>query len=854
MSTLFDLTPTTQALLLAALALGVLLLLLGLGVSNPLLWRMGLRTLLRRRGLSLIMLCGLLLSAIFITASYGLQDSLNHSLESDRLTKIGNVDASVTGSFTQSQVDDALAQIRQQPEVQAATAISLNPLVAQVQSNGSRASNFYVLGVPPDFTQVYGALNDEQGRNVSLPDLRPGEVLLSHSSATALAVHAGDQIQISASGATIHATVRAMLANDPVVTSGELAFDGQYSEVIMPLATLQQALHQPLIPNTICIKLLGPGGMDDIGPNGSRSQVLITFLDQLFHTQPDTHGTVPAYFDHTIIHALKPDFIVEHNWSPVAGKGEFLNSPAARQFTILLPAFTDLLVGAGMLLLVLLCLLLAADRRAELGLSRAIGLQRGHLVRTLLLECSGYALLAAGLGLPFGFGLTALELFAFGHLPTLDVYSTTAIPLHPWLNWESLLSAASIVFLTTVVIALLVGSWISYANIVAAIRNLDDPPRRTSLLTLLNGFRSRPLDASGQPVESPQRILVRRVTMIGRLLWELFVLGPLCLLAGLLLFELGSSQQADWIAHLGVVLLLAGGGFLLSWLSSLLRFPVEFGRWLGGSLIGLGWLIYGLQIGTTVILLNFAGDIRTIFSSGLQIPPMQDILLSLLLPLVGLVVLLMNNADGIAVLLTLVMRRVRGLVPVSRTSTVYPLTFRFRSGVAVALLSLVVFLVMLVITSNLGIGQQSLAAGQKGAVDVSSVNGYTTGVTHFLVAYLIIGLLFGALSLGVIVSRAVVERQQEIGMLRAIGFTATLVRRSFLLEAAFIVTLSLVIGTTLAWWLVLQAAHANTQDFLLPVVPAILLVLGSYLIVFVCTWLPARRASHLPPAEALRYE
>lgn len=52
--TLSGFTPATQALLLAILVGGALLVLVGLSLNNPLLWRMGMRNILRiaRRRLS----------------------------------------------------------------------------------------------------------------------------------------------------------------------------------------------------------------------------------------------------------------------------------------------------------------------------------------------------------------------------------------------------------------------------------------------------------------------------------------------------------------------------------------------------------------------------------------------------------------------------------------------------------------------------------------------------------------------------------------------------------------------------------------------------------------------------------
>ena len=58
-----------------------------------------------------------------------------------------------------------------------------------------------------------------------------------------------------------------------------------------------------------------------------------------------------------------------------------------------------------------------------------------------------------------------------------------------------------------------------------------------------------------------------------------------------------------------------------------------------------------------------------------------------------------------------------------------------------------------------------------------------------------LGLVVGVAALGVIAARSVVERRQQIGVLRAIGFQATTVRLSLLLESGFLALSSIVVGT-----------------------------------------------------------
>ena len=49
-----------------------------------------------------------------------------------------------------------------------------------------------------------------------------------------------------------------------------------------------------------------------------------------------------------------------------------------------------------------------------------------------------------------------------------------------------------------------------------------------------------------------------------------------------------------------------------------------------------------------------------------------------------------------------------------------------------------------------------------------------------------LGLVVGVAALGVIAARSVVERRQQIGVMRAIGFQASAVRLGFLLESGLL--------------------------------------------------------------------
>jgi len=69
---------------------------------------------------------------------------------------------------------------------------------------------------------------------------------------------------------------------------------------------------------------------------------------------------------------------------------------------------------------------------------------------------------------------------------------------------------------------------------------------------------------------------------------------------------------------------------------------------------------------------------------------------------------------------------------------------------------------------------------------------------QLMLGILMVGLVVGVAALGVISMRAVVERRQQIGMLRALGFQRTMVSWVFLIESSFVALLGISLGVGLA--------------------------------------------------------
>jgi putative ABC transport system permease protein len=124
-----------------------------------------------------------------------------------------------------------------------------------------------------------------------------------------------------------------------------------------------------------------------------------------------------------------------------------------------------------------------------------------------------------------------------------------------------------------------------------------------------------------------------------------------------------------------------------------------------------------------------------------------------------------------------------------------------------------------------------------------------------------LGLIVGVAALGVISARSVVERRQQIGVLRAIGFRRKMVQATFLIESSFVALTAIVIGTVLglilAWNIVADSRRQASWENLTLEVPWLnlgVIFLAVYVVALAATLAPAIRASRIRPAEALRYQ
>jgi putative ABC transport system permease protein len=137
------------------------------------------------------------------------------------------------------------------------------------------------------------------------------------------------------------------------------------------------------------------------------------------------------------------------------------------------------------------------------------------------------------------------------------------------------------------------------------------------------------------------------------------------------------------------------------------------------------------------------------------------------------------------------------------------------------------------------------------------VQGVRGLLNMILQGFMGVGLLAGVAALGTLSTRAVVERRRQIGVLRALGFSARAVRTGLLVESGLIALLGAGLGVGLGLFVaqntVAFLSRLNPElRFSIPwdqLVVVVLVAVGAALLM---TVLPARAAARLTPAEALR--
>lgn len=653
----------------------VLLVLLGICLLSvafiawrrPVIFKLGVRNIPRRKAQTALIVIGLMLATLIISAALGTGDTLNNSVRSAAVDSLGPVDELVVFSTSEedepnlsnaflhtlpeASVDTVRSIIGGSDDVDAiggvlfsqapvlnvgsadtANAQSLDGLIDQAEGSNPAV---YMTGLRQETVDQLGGIDDTGGNPIDVGQLGETGVYLNEDAADELNAGAGDNIVFSVGNTLQRGTVQGIAPNGLLTGSVDVGSPG----ILLELGRLQAITGQEGQ-----ISAVGVSNTGDDESGLSRSDAVVEALDAGLSGQQ--LGAV----------SVKQDSVEQ---------AELI----ANIFVTFFIVFGLFSIGVGILLIILIFTMLAAERRAEMGMERAVGAQRRQLIQQFIAEGAGYTLISGMLGT--GLGVLA----AFGIAQGFRGFAGDAFNITPYVSPRSLVIAYCLgVVITFIAVAL--SSWrISRLNIVAAVRDIPD----------------------AYEAKNNRRQLVWSIVMI---------------VAGSALTVLGQATEMLASFSIGMTLIPFGIAGVLTYMGVKPRLVLT----IAGVLTLVFWLLPDSWFRAVFGDLN--GNIEMFFVSGICIVAASTLVI-------------VQNLDAILKAAEVVGGRIRGKLPAMRLAVSYPGANKGRTGLTIAMFSLIVFSLVMVAAINANFTEAFLSDDANAGWDVQVAVGRENPLEDF---------------------------------------------------------------------------------------------------------------------------
>lgn len=339
-------------------------------------------------------------------------------------------------------------------------------------------------------------------------------------------------------------------------------------------------------------------------------------------------------------------------------------------------------IAAGVLLIINIYLLLAEERKKELGIMRSLGMTRRTLIATLFKEGILYSLLSTTVGIGVGYLLGYFIINGFGsainRVSEIAVAPISGFEFNYTVTIQSILISFASGYLLTLVTVLFASTRISFLNIIRAIRNIPEPSRE-------------------------------KVAWWKKGCITFLFLGTFGLSLGLWSIDSDELRAPVLLAAPTVI------GTLLVWLLISINRKLFNTRLLISLLAvaSIGWGLYALEQIDLIKEVNEEGSIPVL------------VIFALLL-IVGAIFFVVQNFEIITWVLVQTIGRLPFIKTVIKIATRYPALARTSSGLTITMFSLVLFLVVAITVNVNMFGSQAqlerdeVAGGYDGFVAFSA--------------------------------------------------------------------------------------------------------------------------------------
>ena len=607
---------------------------------RPLLRRLALRDALRRPRETALVVAGSLLGTALITGSFIVGDTLESSIKATAYTQLGPIDEIVTapdGRTAAGLVDSIRAS--RDPQIDGVMSMVVAESAFVSDASGERLAEPGGQMIELDFAEGSRFGEDPASTGISGDTPEPGEAVVTQDLADEIQIGVGDEITSYIYGDELRFTVDRVVPTLGVAGFW-LGFQSSSPNAFVAPGTLDRFTSSDLgpdvIPPTDAVVVSNEG---DVETGALLTEGVTETIEAAF---PD---------DSTLrVETAKQDSLDDAE-------------EQGKMFSEIFVAIGSFAIIAGVLLLVNIFVMLAEERKSQLGMLRAVGLRRGYLVRTFVIEGTMYSLAAALLGalLGIGVGWAIVRLAA----PIFGAFGDFSLELIFDFESASLLTgfcAGALISLGTV---FLTSFRISRVNVIRAIRDLPEPPRgRARPLVVVLGVLVALVcgGAFAATFRDPEA-------------WVVAILGPPIALAALL------PVLTRFVERRHAVLFVAG--------------------------VSLLWGIFG-----NVVTGSSFFDDGQIFAF-----VVQGVLLTF--SAVMLLTQVQETMEG-------AIRRVAARSLPLRLSIAYPLARRFRTGLTLGMFALVIFtMTFIAILSNVFGGQIADTARKEGDFEILMLSNET---------------------------------------------------------------------------------------------------------------------------------
>jgi putative ABC transport system permease protein len=415
--------------------------------------RLATRHTTRRPVEALLVVIGSLLGTAIITGSFIVGDTIDRSIRAVAYDQLGPIDETVTAPLAQGDTLRERLRGLSSPEIDGVLAFATAPAaVVGAGRAGGTQPRAQLLEVDFGAARRFGG--DPGATGLAGPTPVPGRAAVTADLAHRLGLGVGSKIVAFASGGNATLTVDRVLPRRGVAG-------------FWPIDTRQQSYNVLVAPGTIA----GLARQTAPGAAAEPPSAVVAISNR---------GGVEDGADHTaaatavVARALNG---LDARVQPVKRDVLVRADKAGRSLSQLYFTVGMFAVAAGILLLVNVFVMLADERRSELGMLRAMGMRRRTLIATLVSEGWMYAVVASALGACLGIAFGWLIAWRADQILS-GGREVNALHLSFTFAWSTVLTGFAVGLAVSIVTILLSSSRIARVNIIQAIRDIQLAPRR----------------------------------------------------------------------------------------------------------------------------------------------------------------------------------------------------------------------------------------------------------------------------------------------------------------------------------------------------------------------------------------